>query len=185
MQDVMLDLETMGTKPDAAIVAIGAVEFDTATGQVGERFYLPVQLGSSVRLGGTMDPDTVLWWMQQDEAARRELWQEDRADLATALQRFAGWIAERAPAGEVRVWGNGAAFDNVVLRTAYERHYLSPPWRFWNDRCYRTIKAQHPSVKMDRTGVHHNAADDAESQARHLLAMLKQPNAEITGRTKA
>lgn len=181
MRDVMLDLETMSSKPDAAIVAIGAVEFDTETREVGARFYLPVQLASSVRCGGAMEPDTVLWWLQQEEAARRELWKEDRADLATALQQFTAWMTERAPAGEVRVWGNGAAFDNVVLRSAYERMHLAAPWRFWNDRCYRTMKAQRPEVKLERVGVHHNAADDAESQARHLLAMLEQPNASNKG----
>ncbi|HQQ08334.1 MAG TPA: 3'-5' exoribonuclease, partial [Novosphingobium sp.] len=65
----------------------------------------------SVRCGGAMEPDTVLWWLQQEEAARRELWKEDRADSATALQQFTAWMTERAPADGVRVWGNGAAFD--------------------------------------------------------------------------
>ena len=47
MLDVMLDLETMGTQPDAAIVAIGAVEFDLEAAQLGRRFYQPVTLDSA------------------------------------------------------------------------------------------------------------------------------------------
>lgn len=172
MKDVMLDLETMGNKPDAAIVAIGAVEFDIGVGAIGARFYLPVQLGSSVRYGGAMDPDTVLWWLQQDEAPRRELWGDDRATLPDALSQFTAWMESRAAGGAVRVWGNGAAFDNVVLRGAYERLDRQAPWYFWDDRCYRTMKAQRPDVPMARVGVHHNAADDAESQARHLLRLM-------------
>ncbi len=37
--DVMIDIETMGLGPDAAIVAIGAVFFDLEKGTLVERFY--------------------------------------------------------------------------------------------------------------------------------------------------
>jgi exodeoxyribonuclease VIII len=57
MQDIMLDLETMATTRDAAIVAIGAVEFDAASGLIGDRFYVPVDLVSSVSAGGRIDAD--------------------------------------------------------------------------------------------------------------------------------
>ena len=67
---------------------------------------------------------------------------------------------------------NGAAFDNVILASAYRRNGTRQPWQFLNDRCYRTMKAQYPAVKMQRNGTHHNAVDDAESQARHLIAMM-------------
>ena len=171
MQDVMLDLETMGNGPNAAIVAIGAVEFDLLTQQIGERFYTVVDLESAVSLGGVMDASTVIWWLKQSDEARAEF---DRhgEQLPAALQQFAGWMENRAPRDDVRVWGNGAAFDNVILSSAYRHNGVQQPWQFWNDRCYRTVKAQHPAMKMQRNGTHHNAVDDAESQARHLIAML-------------
>ena len=49
MQDVMLDLETMGNGPQAAIIAIGAVEFDIPTQQIGERLYGELRSGDGVR----------------------------------------------------------------------------------------------------------------------------------------
>ena len=67
MLDIMLDLETMGTGTQAAIVAIGAVEFDLEKGILGEEFYRTVDLSSSISCGGIIDADTVLWWMQQSE----------------------------------------------------------------------------------------------------------------------
>jgi hypothetical protein len=70
MRDLMLDLETMGTSPNAAIVAIGAVKFDPGTGELGGRFYQVVDLASSVAAGCVIDPDTVLWWMRQSPEAR-------------------------------------------------------------------------------------------------------------------
>jgi exodeoxyribonuclease VIII len=171
MQDVMLDLETMGNGPNAAIIAIGAVEFDIRAQKIGERFYSVVDLATAVEAGGVMDVSTVLWWMQQSDQARAAFARGgDR--VAEALKQFTIWMANRALRDDVRVWGNGAAFDNVILASAYRRNGTPQPWRFWNNRCYRTLKAQYPAVKMSRAGAHHNAVDDAESQARHLLAMM-------------
>jgi len=51
MNEVMLDLETMGQGPDAAIVAIGAVAFDPVTHWLGDPFYRLVDLESAVVTG--------------------------------------------------------------------------------------------------------------------------------------
>jgi DNA polymerase III epsilon subunit-like protein len=171
MMDVMLDLETMGTSAQAAIVAVGAVEFDIAAQKIGESFYAVVDLESSVKSGGVIDTSTVLWWLQQSDEARSAFAGKGE-HIATVLMRFAVWMASRASRDEVRVWGHGAAFDNVILASAYSRNQTMQPWQFWNDRCYRTIKAQHPQIKMQRTGTYHNAVDDAANQARHLIAIL-------------
>ena len=48
------DLETMGTKPDAAITAIGAVAFDLKSKTLGKEFYVVVDLASSMAAGGTV-----------------------------------------------------------------------------------------------------------------------------------
>ena len=171
MNDVMLDLETMGNGPDAAIVAIGAVEFDLAAQRIGERFYVAVDLASAVASGGAMDASTVLWWMKQSDAARAAF-DVNGEPIAAALGQFAVWMEGRGKRDDLRVWGNGAGFDNVVLSSAFRRIGMKQPWPFRNDRCYRTVKAKHPEVKMQRVGTHHNAVDDAESQARHLMAMM-------------
>lgn len=94
MRDVMLDLETMGNGPRAAIVAIGAVEFDLDTGAVGERFYTPVDLATSVSLGGEMDASTVLWWMQQSDEARAAF-SMGGAHLEKELMDFSVWLRAR------------------------------------------------------------------------------------------
>lgn len=49
---------------------------------------------------------------------------------------------------------------------------LEQPWAFWNDRCYRTLKAR-SELKIARTGTHHNALDDAKSQALHLITIWR------------
>jgi len=173
MIDVMVDLETMGTGPAAAIITIGAVEFDPAAGTLGETFYVVVNLESSVQGGGVIDPSTVMWWLGQSEDARTAV-RAEGTHINVALMRFAAWLGQRAPRDELLLWGNGAGFDNVVLETAYRNSQLLCPWNFWSNRCYRTIKAMHPSVKAVRAGTHHNALDDAVTQAQHLIAIMGQ-----------
>lgn len=169
--DIMLDLEAFDTAPDAAIVAIGAVSFDMQAGRIESEFYQRVSLSSSCRVGGTISPDTVMWWLRQSQESRDELSGES-ASIQYALALFSAWIGENNDG--VRVWGNGAAFDNVILRRTYERCEMQPPWQWWNDRCYRTARDIMPPVDIPPfSGVRHNALDDARSQALHLIAMCK------------
>lgn len=164
---VMIDLETMGQRPDAPIVAIGAVAFDAT--MVHEKFYVTVDLQSSVDAGARIDPNTVMWWLGQSDKARAALITAETVDIITALERFGSWFRP----GVVGVWGNGASFDNVIMVESYKRLGRTPPWEFWKDRCYRTIKSIYADVKLDRTGTHHNALHDAISQAKHLIAINK------------
>lgn len=165
MSHIMLDLETMGNGNRAAIIAIGAVSFNSSG--VNQRFYQRVRLDMSIDAGMEMDASTVLWWLQQSDAARSEFKDNhDASSLCDALDDFSRWYVA---VGGVEVWGNGAAFDNTILSSAYRLTGIEQPWKFWNDRCYRTLKAMYPQVKMARSGTHHNAVDDAHSQADHLI----------------
>ena len=172
MTDVMLDLETMGVGSDAAIIAIGAVEFDLHAGTLGQEFYKVVDLESSVAAGGTISPSTVLWWMKQSDAARAAFLREGE-QIDKALTQFSWWVRNSSDTG-VNIWGNGAAFDNVVLRTAYQRLGRKPPWDFGQDRCFRTIRAEFQKVELETTGTAHNALDDAKYQARYLIEVLRR-----------
>lgn len=167
MSNIMLDLETMGNSSDSAITAIGAVKFDEERG-VYDKFYRVVDLQSSVDAGGSIDPSTVIWWMGQSDDARKQF-QCTGEDIEIVLKEFEQWCSDV----EYKVWGNGVAFDNVILGNAYKRLGREVPWAFWNDFCYRTVKNLNRHIRMKRVGTHHNAVDDAESQALHLIEILK------------
>ena len=173
MLDVMLDLETMGNGPDAAIIAIGATEFDLQNRALGRQFYSVIDLESAVKFGGVMDASTVLWWLNQSEDARKPFADKGH-HVDASLMIFSNWLAQAGPIDELKIWGNGAGFDNVILASAYRRSGIQQPWQYRNDRCYRTLKGLYKDVKMGpRCGVHHNALDDAASQALHLLEIFK------------
>lgn len=174
--NIMLDLETMGNGPEAAIIAIGAVEFFPETGLLGREFYAVVSLESSVANGGIIDASTVLWWMQQSAEARAEFVQQGLT-INEALLSFSDWMPEKA-----LVWGNGADFDNVILRAAYSNAGIAAPWKFYNSRCFRTLKNLFPKVQKPVDGlVAHKALDDAKWQAEQAILMLQTLMPEAVG----
>lgn len=169
--DVMIDLETMGTRPNAAIVSIGAIKFDRDGTHGG--FYRVVDLQSSIDAGLSVDGATVMWWLQQSEEARKALYDPDQptTDLFTALTELIEWIGDFDLIGGI--WGNGAAFDNVILKSAWHACGQEELWPHWLDHCYRTEKKRHPALDVDRIGVHHNAYADAATQANHLIKLWR------------
>lgn len=176
MKHCMLDLETMGNGNRAAIIAIGAVIFD-AQNVEQDGFYAQVSLDSSVRQGLEMDTSTILWWLQQSDAARAAFKGNEKSkQLVIVLEEFTIWLEKF---GDVQIWGNGAAFDNTILSAAYRKCGIEQPWKFWNDRCYRTMKALFPDVKCDRFGTHHNALDDARTQAWHLIEICEKHGVQL------
>lgn len=164
----MVDLETLGTLPTSAIVAIGAVAF-TNTGQVLGDFERVVDIQSSIDAGCSVTGDTIKWWLNQSNEARA-MFQMPSVDLLTALIDFKDWLA-LYNLDTIKVWGNGASFDNAILAHAYHTQGSPLPWKFWNDRCFRTLAAQSPHIKIQRVGVYHNTLDDAKTQMQHLFKL--------------
>uniref|UniRef100_UPI001125A91F 3'-5' exonuclease n=1 Tax=Escherichia coli TaxID=562 RepID=UPI001125A91F len=77
---------------------------------------------------------------------------------------------------DVRVWGNGASFDNAILAAVYRKHAQNIPWRFRNDRDVRTIVELAKSLKnidvranfsINVTDAHH-ALRDAKFQVAYV-----------------
>lgn len=166
MQHVMLDLETLATTADAAIMSIGAVKFDLESDAIDDAgFYASISVDSNLDKGRRIDEDTLIWWMGQDKAAQA-VFTEPKQPLGAVLEDLSAWFDRE----DLFVWSCGADFDIPMLAHAYRQHDWLPPWKFWNARCYRTMKALFPGQKAHK-GVKHNALDDAISQARSLQAI--------------
>jgi len=169
-EHVMVDLETFSTADNAAIVSIGATKFNPQlSGRecIIDSFDVQIDPKECQLFGMDVDVDTILWWMSSErDDAREELLNHvnGRVDLRGALNAFHDWFGHES----LPVWGNGAAFDNVILRNAYRTANMQVPWNFWHDRCYRTLKALAPDIKIERYGTYHSALDDAISQTLHL-----------------
>jgi len=170
MNDVMCDLESMSTRLDGAIVGIGLVEFDLAAGTIGRTFFRAVNLGDAVNNhGSVMDAATVSWWLCQSKEAQGAI-TTSCYPVRDAMIEVAQFINSCAPVSDVKVWGNGASFDNAMMSHLFRRLDMEQPWKFWNDRCYRTLASLYRQVERPEVvGTAHNAVDDAMRQVVHML----------------
>lgn len=171
MQHVMLDLETLSTQANAAIIGIGAVWFDPhgeqfkaesaqeaaefGTSLPYDRFPLCferiIDIQSCLDAGFAVSASTLKWWSEQSDEARRVAFSGE-VGLREALNDFADFLTMVSinwPQGgdspvqrdQVCVWGHGPAFDNAILANAYRQMGYPQPWSFRNDRCNRTFLA--------------------------------------------
>jgi len=172
----MLDLETLSTKPNAAIVSIGACICDNTQRFIETSFQAHVNLNTYFNTSNNafdVSGATLQWWLNQSSEAQQATFIANASSLDDALDSFDTYLVENN-AQNIPIYGNGADFDNVVLTQAYAFYFKSLPWNFRMNRCYRTMKNLVPSVEITRkAGEHHNAKADAENQAVHLLEIFE------------
>lgn len=168
--EVMIDLETMGTTPGSAVVAIGAAASN------GHEFHVAIDLTAAMQRGLKVDGPTILWWLGQSDAARA-LFKGERTGLEGGLNGFRQWLGGLgdgfAPEPPPRLWGNSAAFDLGLLESAYLAIGQTKPWHYQQEACYRTLKNLRRDIEARLfEGVQHNALDDAKHQLEHLMRLL-------------
>lgn len=184
-KNLMIDLETLSTAPDAVILSMGAVAFDERAHLSGQpnvcatAFYRALNIEEQKAMGRRVDESTMAWWAQQSPEARA-VFDEEKAPVRQALEEFGAFIAERTVGKEfVLPWGNGADFDLVLLSSLHQWRGVKVPWRYHNHRCFRTLKNLLPEdyaiaqQSVDRIG-HHNALADAAWQAKIASILLRR-----------
>lgn len=179
---LMVDLETMGNKPGAPIVSVGAVFFDPASGTTGAEHYQVINLESSMSFGARPDASTILWWLKQSPEARSAIVVDDTVGLVEALEQLLDFIAENAANGSknVQLWGNGSSFDCSLLEAAFEMADTPFPIPHWNYRDVRTVVELGNAVGLNARydipfeGDQHNALADARHQAKYVSAIWQR-----------
>lgn len=182
---LMIDIETLDTKPGAAITAIGAVWFDpedNAWRPTHRGFYVEVLLEDAMKYG-TVSPSTLKFWMKQDDDARRFLTNDTgKVTLQHALQSLDAFIGHQSKHRERRdvyVWGNCNKFDLGILEAMYDKLEMAYPWNYGRGQNVRTVVwmatelfgCEKPAMKPGRTA--HNALDDAIHQAEYVTEMIR------------
>ncbi len=174
---MMVDVETMSADPSAAIASIGWCFFDDES--VSPPVTQHVDLDSCIRAGLTVEGTTMSWWMRQSEQARTAFvnGQLKALSLEEALNRLERDFLSTCTS-QGKVWSHGANFDVPILEHAFFRAYRRKPvWKFWNVRCTRTLfdlaGGKIETFGGPRTGVYHEAGDDAAYQARAVQNALR------------
>jgi len=167
MQDFMIDLETMGKGNNALITTVSIVQFDLKTGEVGAEIEKGIGWDTQVNFGAVMDVNTVRWWMTQDKEAidaMMRLEQHSVSEVVSAINAF--FAVNCTDINNATLWGNGATFDNVIIRNLYERHGEVFPLPFWCDKDVRTLTyiAEVEPRNFAFEGIKHRGIDDCKHQ---------------------
>jgi len=183
----MVDIETLSTLPNAAIITIGAVLFDPRGEDTEETLrehamlFGPISFESNEAEGRHISASTMAWWLKQSPEAQAGLFEGDVVPLRAALERFRQWVNNASPA-PTRFWAKDPTFDGVILEDAFRSMGLMWPFKFWETRSVRTcmelayppggLRGDFPQIGV---GVAHNAVDDSIRQclsiqhAHHVL----------------
>lgn len=170
--NIMLDTETLGTKPGCKVLSLSAVTFGP---EVTHRSFFDVFIRREMQSYLKEDEATIKWWNTQDEGVRKELFNNPNAVLCgTALGMFTEWI-DQLNCTPI-IWCKGATFDAPVLEAAYKAHGMTEPWEFRNVRCARTLEATFGYLveKPEWIGDKHRSLHDAVNQANYAELILRR-----------
>ena len=114
-----IDLETLGTRYNAAILSIGVQQFDIDSGKLGETFYREIDIDSAIK-AGKVTGSTLAWWAQQGEVAKRVFGSNGKTPLSVALDELLDVVraarGEPTRSGDVGVAGRPLDAIEEILR---------------------------------------------------------------------
>lgn len=136
--DIMVDIETLGTKTGATIFQIAAASFDITTGEVRDTINLTGDIAQYDGL--SVDGSTLKWWLDTDKDLLHSLLSEGTLSEVGLVTGLLSWMYKQAPDNkDVYLWGNGILFDNVKISNLCDKHHVAYPIFYRNDRDVRTI----------------------------------------------
>ncbi len=164
----MIDIEGLGTGPDAAILTIAAQSFDPfGTGYYDRQYYARITLESQENR--RIQDDTLAWWATQPEAQAEAFAEDNRIPLDQALDELyrLAWQHDY-------IWAQGPTYDINILEHAYKSYNRTQPWQFYRIRDSRTVLSLWPGRPVPPTS--HHALEDTRKQINILQQTLKHLN---------
>lgn len=193
IRHLVVDIETLSFRQDAAIVAIGAVGV-TPNNTLSGAFYVPVNFQSNMDAGLAVDGQTLTWWMNlvKETGFSPEDMKLDLIyglQLHVALKKFNAFVEycdleyqKTLPEnnkGKLVLWGNGSDFDLAILLYAMRAARVRPQWNYWQQQSLRTLGLlasmyRLPVKRMREENEHpsHYALDDAMKEAVYLANFM-------------
>ena len=139
--DIVVDIETLGTKTNSTIIQLSAVAFNITNDEICEKFdeYVDIEKENMV-----VDGSTIKWWLNTDKELLSEILLNQRClPIDNVIKHFYNWVncKDRSDPDNRKtyLWGNGILFDNKMIQAQMEKHNLQYPIFYKNDRDMRTI----------------------------------------------
>ncbi|MWP48585.1 MULTISPECIES: 3'-5' exonuclease [unclassified Gilliamella] len=196
---VIIDIETLDTKPTAIILSIGAFAFDrfnlNETLETIEMVMVEIsgcysdhhlcmscdltdQLFYSNR---TVSNETLEWWRSQVDKKNISL-EPGYSHLEEALKKLISKINEWKKINpDIAFYFRGTNFDPIILENAFNEYSLQTPWLYYQvrdvrtyiDALTRTAKGKIENYTSSFNFLKHNALHDAMSDAEQMCLVSK------------
>jgi hypothetical protein len=163
--NIVIDIETLGRRNDAAITQIGIAAADSKFELLSKSL---IQIDPRVwnSCKRTFSGETILWWLNQKNGPvvnNQTLYSYQQAmDVLDKILASCG--------KDIIIWTKGT-MDLFCIKDLYEHFDRELPWQFWQPRDIRTAKEFIKEWKTFENN-NHNALDDALNQLRELKANL-------------
>lgn len=170
MNNIMLDIETLGNTVNSAIVQISMVKFDEC-GNIGESININVDTNEQLGLGAETTQSTLDWWNKTNPLLLQEL---KTTNLCTVLDAIK--IINKFISFNDKIWCH-ATFDLPILGNMYRLAKKTPPWRYKFNRDIRTLidlsDLDLAQYNWDKEKTH-NAYDDCLFQIKYVCDAIKK-----------
>ncbi|UOF80170.1 3' exoribonuclease [Caudoviricetes sp.] len=178
MTDISIDLETLSLSNTARILSIGACEFNRYTGEIGKTFYCSLrEPPEEIMKDLHVSKSTTDWWAKQSDQVKGAL-KLCVEDYYKGLSLFCLFMRSYTPS-QTCIWANDPQFDCAILKHSLSLYHIMEPWKFYNERSYRTIKEVGYTLfgidyaSIEEAKVKHHALEDAVYQAKVISKTLK------------
>jgi len=183
LPDVMIDIETLGTASDAAVLSIGMVEFDACTGETGTEVYLVLDVDSQLSAGASVTMGTIQWWITEAAAVFPHLTHDGHVTSPDVAAASVNMFCKRRS----RIWAQGPHFDMAIMNGLARRHGMVTDCieDHWKVRDVRTV-TELTGVRPNRVkGQHHNAIQDCRAQVAVVVRAFSKLGMAHTGKMGA
>lgn len=170
MADVMIDIETMGTRPDCVVLTLGAVKFNPLDISAPmEELYIKLDIDQQIQMDRSVDQSTMDWWHKQAEAVREEAFgTAGRISVEDAINSLSKFMD-----GTKCIWAQGPQFDMTILEDLCRTAKLKQPWRYSSVRDSRTLFAVLGDQRPKDKPAAHNALADCYYQVQGVQACFQ------------
>ena len=171
MEDILLDIETLGNEGNFIVLSVGLVQFDIRTGKIGDKFIINLSETEQAKHGFNVSAETMLWWSE-----RMDMFHEVTKDQV-CLENGCGIISRWLQIHPFKRCWASATLDYQGISNIFFSQNLPNPIPYDKRLCCRTIreiyKFNHEYIHPDYT---HNPVDDCENEIKELVEQLNTIN---------
>lgn len=170
MNNIMLDIETLGTASNSIVLQVAMVRFDKE-GNIGDSLSINLNTEEQFKKGLIKEDSTIEWWNTTNKVLFKKLLTENVISVEEGLNKINNFINKTD-----YIWAH-ASFDIPILDSLFRAFSMKPNWYYMNHRDLRTLVSlsglylKNYNWKSEKT---HDALDDCKFQIKYCTDGLKK-----------